>query len=291
MKKVSVIGAGHVGATAVYYIAEKNIAEIVMLDVVEGLATSKSIDFMHASPLRRYHTNITGTTDYRAIEDSDVVVFTAGIARRPGMDRMDLLKTNVGIAKQAAQNIARYAPNAIIIAVTNPLDVIADIDRTVASTCMHVLITETTGQKGIMFELGEDGSFREIPVSENAQKALKAISSSCEPTLVSAIYMGGTGGSARAGVTLYPVKLTKAVHAAKANLTVGGAPVFVLPGGGINFLVDVGRVKTGSFYWTPTPATICPVEYTMALKDYEEMGGHLEAMRPFTAKDPIQVAD
>jgi hypothetical protein len=92
-------------------------------------------------------------------------------------------------------------------------------------------------------------------------------------------------------VTLYPVKLTKAVHAAKANLTAGGAPVFVLPGGGINFLVDVGRVKAGSFYWTPTPATICPVEYTMALKDYEEMGGHLEAMRPFTAKQPVQVAD
>jgi hypothetical protein len=103
--------------------------------------------------------------------------------------------------------------------------------------------------------------------------------------------MGGTGGSARAGVTLYPVKLTQAVHAAKANLTVGGAPVFVLPGGGINFLVDVGRVKAGSFYWTPTPATICPVEYTMELKDYEEMGGHLEAMRPFKAKEPIPLVD
>jgi NAD-dependent dihydropyrimidine dehydrogenase PreA subunit len=175
--------------------------------------------------------------------------------------------------------------------ITNPLDVIADIDRSVARTGMHVLITETTGQKALMVELSEDGRFREIPVSNNAEKALKAISSSCERSLVSAIYMGGTGGSARAGVTLYPVRLTQAVHAAKANLTAGGAPVFVLPGGGINFLVDVGRVKAGSFYWTPTPATICPVEYTMALKDYEEMGGHLEAMRPFTAKEPIQVVD
>lgn len=125
MKKVSVIGAGHVGATAVYYIAEKNIAEVVMLDIVDGLAGSKSIDFLHASPLRRYHSSIIGTTEYEAIADSDVVVFTAGIARKPGMDRMDLLKTNVGIARQAAEQIARYAPNAIIIAVTNPLDVIA----------------------------------------------------------------------------------------------------------------------------------------------------------------------
>jgi len=92
-------------------------------------------------------------------------------------------------------------------------------------------------------------------------------------------------------VTLYPVKLTQAVHAVKANLTIGGAPVFVLPGGGINFLVDVGRVKADSFYWTPTPATICPIEYTMVLKDYEEMGGHIEAMKPFIAQEPSKLAE
>jgi hypothetical protein len=124
--------------------------------------------------------------------------------------------------------------------ITNPLDVIADIDRKVARVGMRILVTETTGQRGVMFELALDGSLVEIPISENARKALKTISSTCEPSLVSAIFMGGTGGSARAGVTLYPVKLTQAVHAAKANLTVGGAPVFVLPGGGINFFVDVG---------------------------------------------------
>jgi malate dehydrogenase len=125
MNKVSVIGAGHVGATSVYYIAEKNIADVVMVDVVEGLAESKSLDFLHASPLRRYHSKITGTTDYKAIEDSDIIVFTAGVARKPGMDRMDLLKINVNIAKQASEQIAKYAPNAVVIAVTNPLDVIA----------------------------------------------------------------------------------------------------------------------------------------------------------------------
>lgn len=123
--KVSVIGAGNVGATAVYYIAEKNIADIVMVDVVEGLPQSKALDFLHAAPLRRYNVRITGTADYAAIEGSDVVVHTAGIARKPGMDRMDLLKTNVGIAKTAAQNIAKYAPNAIVVAVANPLDVIS----------------------------------------------------------------------------------------------------------------------------------------------------------------------
>jgi hypothetical protein len=77
------------------------------------------------------------------------------------------------------------------------------------------------------------------------------------------------------------------VHQGRAHLTVGGAPAFVLPGGGINFLVDVQRVKGSFFYWTPTPATICPIEYTMELKDYEQMGGHMEAMKPFHPRNVL----
>jgi malate dehydrogenase len=123
--KVAVIGAGNVGAKAVYYIAEKNIADIVMVDVVDGLARSKALDFLHAAPLRGYEVRIRGSTDFGEIEGSDVVVMTAGIARKPGMDRMDLLKTNVGIARNAAREISRRAPNAVVIVVTNPLDIIA----------------------------------------------------------------------------------------------------------------------------------------------------------------------
>ncbi len=123
--KVTVIGAGNVGAKAVYYIAEKNIADIVMIDVVEGLAQSKAMDFLHAAPLRGYEVRIRGTTDFTEVAGSDVVVITAGIARKPGMDRMDLLRTNVGIARTAAKEIAARAPNAVVIVVTNPLDVIA----------------------------------------------------------------------------------------------------------------------------------------------------------------------
>ena len=123
--KVSVIGAGNVGAKAVYYIAEKNIADIVMVDVVDGLAGSKALDFLHAAPLRGYEVRIRGTTDFGEIEGSDVVVITAGIARKPGMDRMDLLKTNADIAAHAAREIASRAPNAVVIVVTNPLDIIA----------------------------------------------------------------------------------------------------------------------------------------------------------------------
>ena len=125
MHKVSIIGAGHVGATAVYYIAEKNLADIVMVDVVEGLPQAKAMDYLHAAPLRKYSVHISGTNDYRDIADSDAVVLTAGIPRKPGMDRMDLMKINVDIAKKAAQAIAEYAPNAIVIVVSNPLDIIA----------------------------------------------------------------------------------------------------------------------------------------------------------------------
>jgi len=125
MHKVSIIGSGYVGATAVYYIAEKNLADIVMVDVVDGLPQAKALDYLHAAPMRGYSVHISGTNDYKDIEDSDVVVITAGIPRKPGMDRMDLMKINVDIAKTASQAIAKYAPNAVVIVVSNPLDVIA----------------------------------------------------------------------------------------------------------------------------------------------------------------------
>ncbi len=169
--------------------------------------------------------------------------------------------------------------------IEEPLNVIEGIDEDRFRPGLRVLITETTGRNGKLFELNENGDFREIPLTEACKEALSAISSSCESSRVSAVYMGGAGGSARAGVTRYPIKLTRAVHEAKASLTVGGAPVYVLPGGGINFMVDVERVKQGSFYWTPTPATICPIEYTMTCADYGEMGGHVEAMKPFKTGD------
>ena len=168
--------------------------------------------------------------------------------------------------------------------IANPGDIIQTIDMKVARKGTTILITETTGQNGAMFKIGVRGVLKEIPLSPKAKAALKAIADSCQPSRVSAIYTAGAGGSARAGLTRYPIKLTRAVHAGKAHLTVGGSAGFVLPGGGISFMVDVERVKTGSFYWTPTPATICPLEYTMELKDYKDMGGHIEAMKPFNVK-------
>ncbi len=147
----------------------------------------------------------------------------------------------------------------------------------------RLLVTETTGQQAAYFRVGEDGELREEELPPEARRAVAAISETCQESRVSVLYCGGTGGSARAGVTRHPIRLTRAVHARKARLTVGGAPTFLLPGGGINFQVDVERVLQGAFTWVPTPALVIPVEYTMRWEDYEAMGGHLGAVRPFEA--------
>lgn len=160
--------------------------------------------------------------------------------------------------------------------IENPRDAILKVDMDVASPGIKILVTETTGQKAALFTVARDGSVEEIPLSREAREAVELIRSNCEDARVSAVYTGGTGGSARAGVSNYPIKLTRAVHQGEASLTIGGAPTFILPGGGINFRVDVEKIVPGAFTWVPTPATVAPVEYTMTLEKYREIGGHMD---------------
>jgi len=123
MSKISVIGAGNVGATSAFLAAQKGLGDVVLVDIVEGLAQGKALDQMESAPVEGFSVSVTGTTDYTAIEDSDVVIVTAGLARKPGMDRLDLLAKNAEIIKDITGNITKYAPESIIIMVTNPLDV------------------------------------------------------------------------------------------------------------------------------------------------------------------------
>lgn len=166
--------------------------------------------------------------------------------------------------------------------IEQPLDIIAFADPEKIPEGTRLLITETTGEKAAYYRFDRKRGFLETELPPEAEEAVRAIRETCQPSRVSALYAGGAGGSARAGVTRYPLKLTRAVHENRAVLTVGGAPVFVLPGGGITFYVDVEQVQAGAFSWTPTPAIIAPIEYTMLLKDYEAMGGHVEAIKPFS---------
>lgn len=123
-QKVAVIGGGNVGASAVHYLAQVVRGEVVMIDVLQDLVEQKGKDITRASNHLPYTAKVTGTTDYSAIKDASIVIHTAGIARKPGMDRMDLLKINAKIAKTAAQACAKYTPHAILIVVANPVDVI-----------------------------------------------------------------------------------------------------------------------------------------------------------------------
>lgn len=123
MPKVTIIGSGQVGATATYYIAERGLADVVMTDIVEGMPQAKATDAMHCGPLRNYDVDIKGTNDLADIAGSGVVVITAGLPRKPGMSREDLLNTNAKIVAGVSEQIALHAPNAVVIVVTNPLDI------------------------------------------------------------------------------------------------------------------------------------------------------------------------
>ena len=115
--------------------------------------------------------------------------------------------------------------------------------------------------------------------SEKARRVVDAIKSNCQGSNTSVMYCGGTGGSARGGVCHHPIAITEAVHAGKAHLTIGGAPAYVYPGGGINFIVDTAKVVNHAFTWVPTPATVAPVEYTMTKEDYAMIGGHMNCIK------------
>ena len=123
MKKVSIIGAGNVGSSVALYLAEHKIADVFLLDVVKGLPEGKALDAEEAAPIRRYDVELRGSIDFSNLVDSEIVVITAGIARQPGMSRDDLLNTNAKIIKSVSEKVAEFAPNSIIIMVTNPLDV------------------------------------------------------------------------------------------------------------------------------------------------------------------------
>ena len=123
MPKVTIVGAGNVGATAAHIIASKNLADVVLVDVAEGLPQGKALDMMHMRSVEKFTVSVTGTNDYEATKDSDVVVITAGIARKPGMTREDLLGVNAGIMSSVIDAALEASPDAVYICVTNPLDV------------------------------------------------------------------------------------------------------------------------------------------------------------------------
>ena len=124
-KKVTIVGSGNVGATAAHWIASKELADVVLIDIVEGVPQGKGLDLLEAMPIEKRDAHIMGTQDYRDTANSDIVVITAGIPRKPGMSRDGLLNTNHGIMKAVVGEAVKYSPNCILIVVSNPLDAMA----------------------------------------------------------------------------------------------------------------------------------------------------------------------
>ncbi|PWB50365.1 MAG: malate dehydrogenase [Candidatus Methanoperedenaceae archaeon] len=237
MPKITIIGAGAVGATTAQRIAEKEIGDVVLTDIVEGLPQGKALDLLEAGPLFGYDSNIMGTNDYRDIKGSDVVVITAGIARKPGMTREDLLKINTKIITDVSQNIKLHAPDSVVITVTNPLDI------------MTYVVMKTTGfESNRVFGMSgvlDSGRFA----------AFIALELGCSVRDINAMVLGGHGD------TMVPLP---------RFTTVSGVPITeLMPESTINRLVDrtinggaeiVNLLKTGSAFYAPSAAVTNMVE-------------------------------
>ena len=120
--KITIIGSGNVGATTAHWVASKELGDVVLLDVVEGMPQGKALDLLQSGPIEYFNADIKGTNDYGDTKNSDIIVITSGVARKPGMTRDDLISINTRIVKEVMQNAAKHSPDAIIIVVTNPLD-------------------------------------------------------------------------------------------------------------------------------------------------------------------------
>ena len=162
----------------------------------------------------------------------------------------------------------------------DPLTIIEGFDGRVARPGMTMLMTSTTGEHGGFYVLDEALRPVERDMPETLRRSVALIQENCEPALSTVLFMGGAGGSLRAGVTENPVRLTRSVKDRLTTVTCGGAPVFIWPGGGITFMADVSRMPPGSFGSVPTPALVAPIEFTLRLGDYAALGGHMGHVRP-----------
>jgi 6-hydroxynicotinate reductase len=161
----------------------------------------------------------------------------------------------------------------------DPLAIIEGWDDTVAWPGLKLLMVSTTGEHAAWFELDDSLTPQPAAMPAAIQTVVDRIGENCEPSLSTVLFLGGAGGSLRAGVTDNPVRLTRSIKQAVVNVTCGGAPAYVWPGGGITVMVDVARMPDMSFGTVPTPAIVAPIEFSMTLADYRDLGGHMDYVR------------
>jgi malate dehydrogenase len=235
--KISVVGAGNVGVTVAQLIAYKELGDVVMVDIVEGLPQGKALDLLEAGPVEGYDAQVTGANHYEATADSHIVVITAGIARKPGMSRSDLINTNANIVRAVTEQVVKYSPEAYLIVVSNPLDAMVHLTKHVSGFPKNRVV----GQAGVL----DSTRFRTFIAQE--------LQVSVEDT--QAFVLGGHGD------TMVPLPRYS---------TVAGIPItHLLPKETIDRLVQrtrdgggeiVNLLKSGSAFYAPGASVVQMVE-------------------------------
>ncbi len=233
LQKITVIGAGNVGATCAQRAAEKELADVVLVDVVEGLPQGKGLDLCEASPVEKHDAHIEGVNDYGATAGSDIIIVTAGIARKPGMSRDDLIKTNAGIVDAVVKQAAGLSPEAVIIVVSNPLDAMCHVALKASGFPPERVI----GMAGVL----DSARFRYF--------IAEALEVSVENT--HAFVLGGHGDtmvplprfSTVAGIPITELLSADKIKALCERTAGGGAEI-------------VGLLKTGSAFYAPASSAV-----------------------------------
>ena len=230
-KKVTVIGAGNVGATTAQRLSEKELCDVVLIDIIEGAPQGKALDLAEAAPIEKHDAHLTGSNTYEASEGSDIVIITAGIPRKPGMSRDDLISTNAGIMKNVIEQVVKYSPDCVIIVVSNPLDAMCHVAFNVSGFPKQRVI----GMAGVL----DSARFRSFIAME--------LNVSVENT--HAFVLGGHGDtmvplprySTVSGIPITELMSKNRIDALVARTANGGAEI-------------VSLLKTGSAYYAPASA-------------------------------------
>ena len=232
-KKVTVVGAGNVGATTAQRLAEKELCDVVLVDIIEGIPQGKALDLCEAAPIEKHDARLLGVNDYDATEQSDIVIITAGIPRKPGMSRDDLISTNTGIMKTVTEQVARRSPQAVIIVVSNPLDAMCHVAHKVSGFPHNRVM----GMAGVL----DSARFRAFISME--------LNVSVENT--HAFVLGGHGDtmvplprySTVAGIPITELLTAERIEALVDRTRNGGAEIVKL-------------LKSGSAYYAPASAVV-----------------------------------
>ncbi len=232
-QKVTVVGAGNVGATAAQRLAEKELCDVVLVDIIEGVPQGKALDLTEAAPIEKHDAHLTGTNSYEASSGSDIIIITAGIARKPGMSRDDLISTNAGIVKSVTREVVALSPDAILIIVSNPLDAMCHVALEASGFPKNRVI----GMAGVL----DSARFRAFIAME--------LNVSVENT--HAFVLGGHGDtmvplprySTVAGIPITELLSEDRIAALVERTANGGAEI-------------VSLLKTGSAYYAPASAAV-----------------------------------